>query len=507
MKYVSNKMAALAIAAAIGASSVTAVPADGWASAAARSAAASASFADLGEAGSHAAAIEALAKLGMMKGYGDGTVKPNAPVSRAELAKLIVTALGLAPAQEAPEGINDLDPDKWYYTYMAALANSGIMLPEDGKLKPNAKVTADELANVIAKALKRDIASVKHWVENAAAKSQSVTRGELAGLIVTARQAMPSADAVPVQAKALNTITLEVTFSAPLTAVDAALDQAQKQFVFDGGLRMLNVPQLKTGSIATYIVPTTPQKEGYSYELTYKGEAAGSFTGSGEKLEMSSAGQVAYDTFEIVSELSQGVTDYGNVISAYSAGRAGLAFILDENNSYNGKTYEILSSMRSKEVTITPEGGEPMTATYVLFTQATDGRQAPKFRLPAGKALEPGVNYTVTSEWSNVADASFVAAAVSPLQIASAKALNDAAIEVTLSEDPKDELFAMRAVVLTAPDGSKLEAAYKLTSRKGATGVFELANGAKLVPGVAYQLSPVGLWAAGSNITVEWAAE
>ncbi|MCA0757387.1 S-layer homology domain-containing protein [Paenibacillus sp. N4] len=507
MKYVSNKMAALAIAAAIGASAVTGVPADGWASAAARTAAASAGFADLGDAGSHAAAIEALAKLGIMNGYENGTVKPNAPVSRAELAKLVVKALGLTPAQEAPDEITDLDPDKWYFGYMAVLANSGIMLPEDGKLKPNARVTADELADVIAKALKRDIASVKYWVDHAAAKPQHVTRGELAGLIVTARQAKPSADAVPVKVKALNTITLEVTFSAPLTAEDAALDQAQKQFVFDGGLRMLNVPQLKTGSIATYIVPTTPQKDGNFYTLTYKGEAEGSFTGSGEKLEMSSAGQVAYDTFEIVSELSKGVTDYGNVISAYSAGRAGLAFILDENNSYNGQTYEILSSMRSKEVTITPEGGEPMTAAYVMFTQATDGRQAPKFRLPAGKTLEPGVKYTVTSAWANVADASFVAEAKAPLQIASAKALSEASISVTLSEDPKDELFAMRGVVLTAPDGSKFEATYKLTSRKGATGVFELANGAKLVPGIIYQLSPAGLWAAGDTITVEWSAE
>lgn len=33
---------------------------------------------------------------------------------------------------------------------------------------------------------------------------------------------------------------------------------------------------------------------------------------------------------------------------------------------------------------ITPEGGEPMVVNYLGFTQSTDGKQEPKFRLPQG---------------------------------------------------------------------------------------------------------------------------
>ncbi|MDQ8735985.1 S-layer homology domain-containing protein [Paenibacillus sp. LHD-38] len=502
MNFVSNKMAAIVLAAAIGVSAAAAGPVNVLASSGVQTKAPAAGFQDIKDGGKSIAAIQELVKQGVMNGYGNGLVKPNAAVSRAELAKLVVTGLGLPVNAAQPAGVTDLSADKWYFQYVATLANLGVMQADGGKLKPNAPVTAAELTDIIAKALKRDAASVKYWVKSVGVKPQSVTRGELAQLVVTSQKAKPSADAEIVQVKVLNTITLEVTFSAPITTEDAALDQALKNFSFNNGLSMLNVPQLKTGSISTYIVPTTPQKAGTNYELTYKGKAAGNFAGSGEKIEMSSTDQVSYDTFEVVSELSKGVTDYGNVISAYSVGRAATAFVLDENNQYNGKTYEIISSMRAKQVTITPEGGSPMIATYVLFTQATDGRQAPKFRLPAGEVLKPGVKYTVSSEWANIASATFVAKEIAPLEIESAKALNDSSLELTLKADPKDELFAVRSIELTGTDGSKLTATYKLTSRKGAAGIFELTNGAKLVAGMTYKVNATTRWAEGNDVTV-----
>ncbi|WP_053374418.1 S-layer homology domain-containing protein [Paenibacillus sp. FJAT-27812] len=501
MNFVSNKMAAIVLAAAIGASAAVAGPVNVLANSSVQVKAA-AGFQDIKDAGASLAAIQELVKQGVLNGYGNGLLKPNAPVTRAELAKLVVTGLGLTINKEQPAGVTDLAAGKWYFDYAATLVNMGVMQADGGQMKPNALVTETELTNVVSKALGRDAASMKHWAQAVNAKPETITRGELAQLVVTSQKAKPSADAKVVQAKSLNTITLEVTFSEPLTAEDAALDQALKNFSFDNGLSMQNVPQLKTGSISTYIVPTTPQKAGTVYELTYKGEAAATVTGSGEKIEMSSVGQVSYDTFEVESELSKGITDYGNVISAYSVGRAATAFILDENNSYNGKTYEIISSMRAKQVTITPEGGAPMTAAYVLFTQATDGRQAPKFRLPAGEVLKPGVNYRVTSEWANIASSTFVAKEIAPLEMQSAKALNETSLELTLKADPKDELFAVRSIELTGADGSKLTATYKLTSRKGATGVFDLANGGKLAAGMTYKVSAVSPWAVGDEITV-----
>ena len=56
------------------------------------------------------AAVEALMELGVVNGYPDGTYLPNNVVTRAELAKLLVTAFGLEPAAEAASGVTPEAP-------------------------------------------------------------------------------------------------------------------------------------------------------------------------------------------------------------------------------------------------------------------------------------------------------------------------------------------------------------------------------------------------------------
>ncbi|OXM85077.1 hypothetical protein [Paenibacillus rigui] len=305
--------------------------------------------------------------------------------------------------------------------------------------------------------------------------------------------------------EALNPITLQVTFSAPLPAEDVQLDRAKANFVFDQGLAIRNIPQLKTGATATYIVPTTVQTPGAAYTLKYKEQPPVSFTGNGNKLPLRSARQVSYDTFEVESSLEDGVTDYANIVQADIERQGALAFALDEQNQYQGKTYQIISSLRDSTLTLTPEKGQPIQATYVPYTQATDGRQAPKYRLPEGQELKPGVNYTVSSDWATIQSPAFTAAKTKPLHIKSVKAVNDSTLEVTLDKDPKDELFASRSLQLTAPDGAVLTAQYKVLSRKGPVGTFELQKGGKLLPGVSYTVKPVGKWAKvkGNKLTVK----
>lgn len=51
---------------------------------------------------SHEAAINIIAENGMTTGYTDGTFRPDNPISRAEMATLLVRALGLTPIQPPP---------------------------------------------------------------------------------------------------------------------------------------------------------------------------------------------------------------------------------------------------------------------------------------------------------------------------------------------------------------------------------------------------------------------
>jgi hypothetical protein len=58
------------------------------------------------DAGSpHEADINVIAENGISIGYTDGTFRPNTPINRAEMATLLVRALGLAPIQPPPRTV------------------------------------------------------------------------------------------------------------------------------------------------------------------------------------------------------------------------------------------------------------------------------------------------------------------------------------------------------------------------------------------------------------------
>ncbi|MCR8634755.1 S-layer homology domain-containing protein [Paenibacillus radicis (ex Xue et al. 2023)] len=483
--------AALAITAAVGFSSV--IPFN------VLQVSAAANFMDIdGAAAPYKTAIEEMAKQNVISGFSDTQFKPNQNVTRAELAKIVTLALHVDQNQAKKNTFTDVADSAWYASYVTAMVNAGAMKGEGTSFSPNNSVTHEQLVEIVASVLKVDTSKVKGLMGTAFATGKLASRGEVAMLVHAAQQLAP----VQVTSiKNLNAITLQVTFSAPLPKEDIDVDKAKQNFVFDNGLTVLNIPQLKSGATATYIVPVSPQKAGTKYSLSYKGQAAGTFEANTEKLALRSGQQVSYDTFEIESSLEDGVADYGYVVAAYSAARKG-AFVVDDNNMNNGKSYKILSSMRDKQVYITPEGGETMTASYVLFTQATDGRQAPKFRLPNGEVFKPGVKYTVTSDWATLANPTFTAKEIGPLAIQSAQQVSETSLDVTLAQDPKDELFAVRSITLTPLNGAPLTAQYKLTSRKGATGTFDIQNGGKLVPGTTYTVAPQGKWATANAVTV-----
>jgi hypothetical protein len=303
----------------------------------------------------------------------------------------------------------------------------------------------------------------------------------------------------------LNAMTLQVTFAEglPKEDVDAKnLDAIKKHFVFDNGMSIVNVPQLKTGSTNTYIVPVTIQKPGTTYTLSYKGGEKQTFKASEEKINVRQTKQVTNDTFEIESSREDGVTDYANIIEAYKAGRGNQGFQLnDENKDANGKQYQVISSLRDREVTLTSDKGETIKAKYVPFTQASDRRQAPKFRLAAGTVLTHGAKYTVSSDWATLKNPTFTASAIAPLTIKSAEAIDGKSFQVTLDKDPGMELFAGRSVELQAEDGSKVQAQYRFSSRKGAVGIFDVKD-ATLKAGAKYKVVPANNWATAENVTL-----
>ncbi|OPY59332.1 MAG: Cellulosome-anchoring protein precursor [Pelotomaculum sp. PtaU1.Bin035] len=110
-------------------------------------------FSDVGGAEWSKPFVVSASGAGILKGYSDGTFRPAQPVTRAELAAVLVRAAGIgtgaAPALTAP----DVPAGHWGAAYLAAAVDKGIMggYP-DGGLRPDSPVTRSEAAKMIAKA-------------------------------------------------------------------------------------------------------------------------------------------------------------------------------------------------------------------------------------------------------------------------------------------------------------------------------------------------------------------
>lgn len=64
--------------------------------------------------------IEKWKDKGVISGYPDGTFKPDNPVTRAELAKILTLAFDLQ--ERSPLGYEDVKSENWYYSYLECCA-------------------------------------------------------------------------------------------------------------------------------------------------------------------------------------------------------------------------------------------------------------------------------------------------------------------------------------------------------------------------------------------------
>ncbi|WP_164821562.1 S-layer homology domain-containing protein [Paenibacillus koleovorans] len=98
-------------------------------------------------------AIEVTAAKGIVEGRAESAFYPNAEVTRAEFAKLLVQAFGLADAS-ASESFTDVNENDWFRPYVAAAVQAGIVRGRtDSLFEPNAAITRAEMAAMAARAL------------------------------------------------------------------------------------------------------------------------------------------------------------------------------------------------------------------------------------------------------------------------------------------------------------------------------------------------------------------
>ena len=119
-----------------------------------------------------------------MFGYSDGTVRPNASVTRAEAAAMVARLMGYNLGNYQKPAFKDTDG--WYNNVINAVVSNGLMKGySDGSFKPNKKITRAEFAELIKNIDKVNFASVPfsdvkgHWAEQAIA--QAYANGRISG--------------------------------------------------------------------------------------------------------------------------------------------------------------------------------------------------------------------------------------------------------------------------------------------------------------------------------------
>ena len=100
-------------------------------------------------------AVNVLSALGVVDGYENGTYKPEQTVTRAEMAKLVITALGMdSYATATKSSYSDMALAQWAIPYVEYATNLGIIEGVGGgRFSPGNPVTYEQAVTMIVRAL------------------------------------------------------------------------------------------------------------------------------------------------------------------------------------------------------------------------------------------------------------------------------------------------------------------------------------------------------------------
>ena len=111
------------------------------------------SFSDVKENAWYAESVATLAKMGILKGYADGTFKPDSPVSRAEFATI---ASRFDKLESGNKRFSDVAASHWAYAAISSAAEKGwVNGYEDGTFRPEKAITRAEVAKLTNAVLDR----------------------------------------------------------------------------------------------------------------------------------------------------------------------------------------------------------------------------------------------------------------------------------------------------------------------------------------------------------------
>lgn len=148
-------------------------------------------------------AVRYLAENNIIKGYSDGSYKPEQNVNRAEFTKIIVGArLGSEPAKPSANCFPDVNRNEWYATWICYAKEQGIISGyPDGTFKPASHINLAEAAKILVNTLNVEVVlgpessgfwyevfiralQENHYIPDSFSRvSQLVNRGQMAEMV------------------------------------------------------------------------------------------------------------------------------------------------------------------------------------------------------------------------------------------------------------------------------------------------------------------------------------
>lgn len=123
-----------------------------------------ASFSDVDMSTEAGQAIGVLSELGILSGMGDGTFSPNAPLTRAQFAKIAVCIMGKTnEAVVTTDAFSDVKSTDWYSGYVNVVAKEGIITGyPDGSFGADESITYAQTITILIRLLGYDASDVGH---------------------------------------------------------------------------------------------------------------------------------------------------------------------------------------------------------------------------------------------------------------------------------------------------------------------------------------------------------
>ncbi len=191
------------------------------------------------------AVIERAIAKGFMKGYPDGTFRPNAPVSRAEFVVSLARSAGLDPVQSPAKMLKDLPTSNWAAPLVyAAMAKGWVSGYPDGTFHPTANITREESMAVVAQRMGFEIRGMAtHTVLDKVTGSEDLSQWARTAAAACVQEGMVTGVAKPTtaitRAQAAAYFPAIMDYKAPETQ---SMILATTTSTFDSGLLTFLVP-------------------------------------------------------------------------------------------------------------------------------------------------------------------------------------------------------------------------------------------------------------------------